>query len=44
MFFFDDKFSKVPYMLNGEVRPHFNGLVTHNSESATDKRIDIDNT
>ena len=41
---FYDTFSKVPYMLNGEVPPHWDELVIHSTESATDQNIYIANT
>ena len=41
---FDDQFTTVPFMKNGEIPPHWEELVTHNTESVTDKKIDIANT
>ena len=41
---FDDNFSTVPFMKNGEIPPHWTALVKYNSESATDDTIDLANT
>ena len=38
---FDDKFSTVPFMKNGEISPHWEELVCNISESVTDKTIDF---
>ena len=41
---FDDQFTTVPYMKNGEVPPHWEELVNSHSESVTDEKIELANT
>ena len=41
---FDDNFTTVPYMKNGEIPPHWSDLVLHNTESVTDMKIELANT
>ena len=41
---FDDQFTTVPFMKNEEIPPDWEELATHNTESVTDKKIDIANT
>jgi hypothetical protein len=38
---FDDEFSTVPFMNNGEIPPHWSDLVQHSTELATDEAFDL---
>ena len=38
---FDDEFSTVPYMKNGEVPPHWKDLVEHSAEIVSDEEFDL---
>ena len=38
---FDDEFSTVPFMRNGEIPPHWSQLVTSAAELVTDEEFDL---